>query len=752
MNMKKMFYIIGAVLATASCAAFDDAEYADIAELAVKDPSVVIAREGGEVELQIYSNGKVSVTPLNEFSDWCEIENTSFSGDGKIKFTFTSNNGFRRMAKLLLSLDGGVKTDTLKVRQEGEETYLRCNAPFKNVSGTGDSYAEYVLLTNIPLESLSTLIRYVRGGQGWVKAVEPDMGNIVVSTSRSDSEHSSVACVNVSFVDGWDNKLSMDLYVTRSNAEGRFGEAVSFDRLREYAGRGVIEDDIYVEAVVVSDYRSMNMEENPSVNYDKVDVTENERTAYLQSPDGSKGVRIKFDDPQANVLAFNTKVELSLAGLTVVREENPERYTIWGVTGDKMVSSENGDFVVSKRRTISQLTPDDTYTFVELTGTEFANKVGSYTNVYENYTLRSPLNSMLSGNNDRFDSWATLLIDDEGCGIYAPVNMLCLWRRDGRGVPQGVGSTKGVIVHNEMNRYGDVGPYQIRVLDESGFCQEWEGSGSYKTICKWDGSPFQYKYSQWKAIDPQYGDPGTKASRVDSKIPSDDLSAGHPAAGVMTLENKSYTPQENYPIAGSFSYTGISVADGGCDRGIDPNRKAMKLTLEIKGWYEWTDNKISGYKGLCYDFSTKGLSGQFILFDYEFHVGTISAASSQYFPAHWCAEYSLDGGKTYTLCPDNVTGGDYTHLHTMPWYDATIAGVKYFSASHCGIGATQHAVVIPAEAFGRDSVRVRLRPYDNVMAVFPIEWNDDTETGRILHNTTVNTTVINIERVHIMYR
>lgn len=750
--MKKTFHIICTALAIASCAAFDDAEYASINELAVKDASMIVGKEGGDVEIQIFSNGKVDIQAMNDFSGWCKVENTSFSGDGTVRLSFTENSGFRRMAKLLLRLDGGVKCDTLRVRQDGETAYLNCSAPYKNVSGAGDSYAEYVLSTNIPMESLSTGISYVKGAQGWITGVGPDMGDMVVSTKKSDSDNSSVACVRIGYTDGWDTPLALDLFVTRSNRDGKFGEAISFDRLREYAGKGTIEDDVFVEAVVVSDFRSKNMEENPSVNYDKVDVSENDRTAYLQSLDGTRGVRIKFDNPESNILAFNTKVEMSLSGLEVVREENPERYTIYGVSGAKMVNSVNGDFVVTRQKTISQLTPEDVYTFIELTGTEFANKVGSYTNVYENYTLKSELNSMLSGNNNRFDSWATLLLDSEGRGIYAPINMLCLWRRDGRGVPQGVGSTKGVIVHNEMNRYGDVGPYQIRVLDESGFCQKWEGGDAYKTVCKWDGSPFQYKYSQWKAIDAKYADPGSKAARVDSRIPSDDLAAGHPATGVMTLENKAWTPQENYPIAGSFSYTGLSVADGGCDRGIDPIRKAMKLTLEIKGWYEWEDNQVSGYKGLCYDFSTKGLSGDFIVFAYEFQVGTISAASSQYFPAHWCAEYSFDGGKTYTLCPDNVTGKDYTHLHTMPWYDATIAGVKYFTASHCGIGATQHAVVLPADAFGRENVRVRLRPYDNVMAVFPIEWNGDTETGRILHNTTVTTTVINIERVHIMYR
>lgn len=41
-----------------------------------------------------------------------------------------------------------------------------------------------------------------------------------------------------------------------------------------------------VEGIVVSDYRSPNMELNPNLNYYSVDLEENDRTVYVEAADG----------------------------------------------------------------------------------------------------------------------------------------------------------------------------------------------------------------------------------------------------------------------------------------------------------------------------------------------------------------------------------------------------------------------------------------------------------------------------------
>ena len=64
----------------------------------------------------------------------------------------------------------------------------------------------------------------------------------------------------------------------------------------------VLEGPLTVTGVVVSDCSSKNMELNPNITYAKVDLSLNDRTAYVQSPDGSAGVRVIFDDASANTL------------------------------------------------------------------------------------------------------------------------------------------------------------------------------------------------------------------------------------------------------------------------------------------------------------------------------------------------------------------------------------------------------------------------------------------------------------------
>ena len=58
-----------------------------------------------------------------------------------------------------------------------------------------------------------------------------------------------------------------------------------------------------LEGIVVSDYRSPNMELNPNLNYYSVDLEENDRTVYVEAADGSCGIRLRFDEASENRLS-----------------------------------------------------------------------------------------------------------------------------------------------------------------------------------------------------------------------------------------------------------------------------------------------------------------------------------------------------------------------------------------------------------------------------------------------------------------
>lgn len=744
------------VLALTACSKFDKPEFSEVQELVAKTSEVVVAKEGGTGAIVVYANGDVTVRQLNETGPWASLNKTSFNGDDTLKVTFAENAGFRRMMKLELSLANTNKLDTITFKQDGIAAYLECVSPFRTVDGQQESSVNFEISTNVDAGEIKDSVNYVKGGTNWIKSISAEENILTVETRKSTVETISKARIDLSYVDGWGVNLNVSLMVTSSDKDGEFGTAKTFDEVKQLVGISRIEEDYYIKGIVVSDWRSKNLDVNPSVNYDQVDVTESDRTAYIETLDGSTGFKLKFDNVEENVLNFGTELTLGLMGTTVSKDnETVDAYTITGVTVENMLKSEVST-VPAKVKKISELTDADINTFVEIPNTEFVWKTGAYTNVYENYALKSDVNKVCTGNNNRFDGWAALMVDNENHAIFAPINMLCLWRRDGKGVPQGVGSTKGIVVNNILKRYGDVGRYQIRVLDQTGFCQSWDGESSYETLAKWDGSPYQYKFSTLEQLNPRYKLQTQTTSGFPTIAPSDDIS------NLKTTPNGEMTFQVALPASNLSTYhshcskfvTNTGAGDRGrasAGQGLDTYPMALQLNNDIKGYYEWDGATIVGYNGITLKVNTKDLTGTGMYMSYAFCVGEISATTSRFFPAHWCTEYSIDGGKTYTLCKETATGNDFCHLHALPWYDVNIDGIKYFSCSSCGLGSTEHLAFIPDDVFGKEDVRIRFRPYDDVMAIFPIDWDGEVEASHV-YSTSKAQVYFNLEYAMIRYR
>ena len=249
-----------------------------------------------------------------------------------------------------------------------------------------------------------------------------------------------------------------------------------------------------VEGIVVSDYRSPNMELNPNLNYYSVDLEENDRTVYVEAADGSCGIRLRFDEASENRLARYDRVRLDLNGCRLTRTAEPDCMTLTGVQALNVLSVAPGtaaDLPV-KERSVATLTDDDLYTFVTLRDAEFVFKEGSYTNIWEPYAQScGELHHYKYDINNRMDGWASLVRDSEGGAIYMLVNTLCAWRRAGKPLPQGMGPLSGVVVHTPMRRYGgDMGRYSIRPLDEGGIGVSRKRNSPWKRLTGWllDGS------------------------------------------------------------------------------------------------------------------------------------------------------------------------------------------------------------------------------------------------------------------------
>ena len=740
LNMRNL--VIIAVCATltvvTSCSPFNDAHEMDIQELAWNFADLdVVGVDGGEVTIPVYSNGKVRLNFVDDV-DWAQVSTLEINGDSNLTVTVQHNPGRRRMVKIAMELEGTDLKDTVEIRQEGVKAYLESSAPYKAVSGQNNENIQFLLNTNLPQNELDYKVEYLMGTDGWLESLSvedysPSTSFFSMTSKPNSTSDVRKAKVKLSHLDGWDQLHSCEFYITQARNNGDFGTKVDFAAVRQMGSTQgeTISEDLLIDGIVISDYRSRNMDENTNVSYDVVDSLSALRTAYIMSEDGVYGFRLKFASHEENVLQQGTKLQLNLNGTVLTKEENPERYTISNINGRHMVSSTIGSVadIPVKTRTIASLTDADIYTYVSLVNTEFIFKYGTYADVYENYTLKSSVSSVNSGNNDRMDGWATLLVDSEGSSIYAPVNMHCLWRRDGKGVPQGVGSTTGIIVHNKLPKVGNVGKYQIRVLDRSGFAQASTGS-SYEEFCIWNG---ENKYGN------QFKDYAEKNERYTynknlTVIPSNDImnSTTTLAKGELFLENNVQRGGGDTPLRIADYYCS-PVAD---DRGISPVYSALCAVMDVKGWYQWDGSNIVGYNGFRFEMNTKDLEGTGMLFNYDIAAGTVSITYSKTFPAHWCVEYSVDGGETYKLVNDFVSGNEYVHMRSLPWWDATVNGTLYKTCAAAGLGFSQHAVLLPAEVLGLEKLIVRLRPYDNVLTSLPITWDGDSETTLIQSSTT----------------
>ena len=66
------------------------------------------------------------------------------------------------------------------------------------------------------------------------------------------------------------------------------GKAESFEQLRaKAAGKSIVlGNGCFLEGVVITDYKSRNVSENPQLEWDKVDVRQTYVTSYIQNEEG----------------------------------------------------------------------------------------------------------------------------------------------------------------------------------------------------------------------------------------------------------------------------------------------------------------------------------------------------------------------------------------------------------------------------------------------------------------------------------
>ena len=498
--------------------------------------------------------------------------------------------------------------------------------------------------------------------------------------------------------------------------------AESFEEIRAKANtKGVVLGGGEIVGVVIGDCRSENVAGNQNVRFDLVDLRANRRTNYLQSEDGKCGFRLVFESIYDNKLHRADKVKINLAGCTVVREDNPERYTISGIKAENIVSCEAGVPLTPKVKSISELTNLDLYTYVALADVEFMNKQGAYTNVYEAVMLRSYLNQETRPQ-EICDGWASLLKDKNGESIYMLVNAKATWRRRGQGVPRGVGKVAGVLVSEKLRRYGDnLGAYSIRPINEEDIRREMpkEESSSYEVIADWN---YDRNYRAELNIENlgkvRYSRMAQYEGRILPDVGEGFVSSNANAAYGLDVDYDTRYPHDN---RGMRRYAGL------------------RFQSPVSYWLEKNH-------GILVEFSTEGVSGKALTFDFSFGVGNHDINNCWGFPVYWNVMYSTDG-VNFTKAKERIV------LRSLP-YNADKAkgldGKKYYPSYDMAPGFTDHSVSLPASLFGQKKVVVLLTPASRHMATL----FDDTSASTIQGDIPVGSKqnfILRMGRISVKY-
>lgn len=468
-----------------------------------------------------------------------------------------------------------------------------------------------------------------------------------------------------------------------------------------------VAESFIIEGVVVSDCRSLNVENNPNINHEIVDLSVNDATVYLQEADGSAGVKLRFTEATDNELMRFDRVSFDLKGCKVNHHSNPDRVTVYGLTFANVVAFAHGsaDGVNIKQKFIDELQDSDIYTMVTLNDAEMVFKDGTYADIYDGYAQYVP-GFPYNGEyiaNLRMDGAASLMRDSRGNSIYMLVNTRCAWRRNGKGVFGGMGPVSGVIVYTPLRRYGgEMGRYSLRPVEYSDIIGSKKAKSPWKCLTGWKNDDSIGQALIFETLGEQTGvaKKGKKGDRVLNDIGA--------TQGLLWTDSDSYIYIDN-------DLNGLTAAGRGFQR-----NGAIHFKGPTTGWYVFDENgKPAEAKSFYIQFSAKKAKGTVMQFSFAWIEGDTDGRHNYNYPGEWKVEYSFDDASDWrtanlnrlkwTPVPDNATKLDKTILRSHPFWSFKLDGTKQ-TGLDCGIGMQQHSYNLPAEAFGKDNVVIRITP------------------------------------------
>lgn len=435
----------------------------------------------------------------------------------------------------------------------------------------------------------------------------------------------------------------------------------------------VVKEHLTADMVVVSDCDSPNVAPAHNVSAATLADELNRSTVFVQTPDGSSGLRLVMEHRGENHLHFGDRVRLDFYGCKVERNAVSDALTIKGLTARRnILSYEKGAGVTPKVRTIAELVPSDINTYVTIKDLDVIFKDGSWYNIHESSARK-------------MDGWASLLRSSDGRCIYMMLTNACSWRRTGVPVPQGTVSVSGILVNETNRRYGpDMGIYSIRPLSGADI-REVSPKSVWKTVIAWEKPSGEQK----KLPDRIRNDFGVSEAFLWTD--SGSKAIVHAGYNSVSMENDGLVP-------------GGSILFGG--KTID--------------WYIWNNGAAVGTKAFYVKFDASKMQKGAVQFSFEWAAGSKDGNKCWFYPIDWVVEVSAGGNKWIPL-KDAATGLKIVRLHNLPWKDAVIEGtgkdVKMKPGYDTAMGVQQHSFIIPQTLLSQaSSVTLRIRPSSTLVA------------------------------------
>ena len=509
--------------------------------------------------------------------------------DGQLSFTVAENTtGEARKGTLTVSytdIDESVYRAVAEITQGAEPGHLALNETemaIEAFAGTKTAPWDCVLGTFMP--ELTSSVTYEGSQKDWISNVTTTTEALSFDVTDNDTKEARTAVIKVELAS---KGIAVELKVTQGIKTRQY----SFEELRAVlpsAGEQAFEGDFF-EGVIVADAGQKNMETNPMTSATSYDDNESAITNYVQSLDGKYGMRLKFATAADNTLKKGDKVKISLAGATLVREDNPVRYTLRGVNANTVTVEENVQ-LTARQKTISELTDEDVYTWTTLKDVEIAFSYGSYNNIRTSWL---GFDAKVA-NRQNLDY--RILMDSSHSTINMLVNSDVEWYMTDNGVPQGSGDISGVIVSTTTS-YHDanlLGKYQIRPLELSDIVLGDTG--------------FSEKLVEWFSVD-------TPKATLSGNIFSATLGDGK-MEGVNPNQTTSY-----------LNFTGKNE-----------NAKAFRYDGV---WWDTATGKAGDT--VKWTFSTSSCSGKKLVFVFNAVLGKLTEDKYGQAPVNWNVEYSLNG-------------------------------------------------------------------------------------------------------------